>query len=244
MSSEPWKSGPRELLSHAAEHMKGETGFDFRIALISIDNAVELGIKTFLGLPKRVRGTEGPKRRDLQDAGTSFPDLLDLLEKYGADRLTDVDLGDVEVYHRLRNTLYHDGNGVTVDAQHVDGYFQVARILLQSLLGLAAEDASLPDPRTSIGDLIVSWGHLEAKLRFQGERHLKKQKTLSGSVVGVVDGLIAKGVLTGDFRRKMEPIRQLRNSIVHGMATPDEHDVSSLLSQLRDLIRQVPDAGC
>jgi len=31
--------------------------------MISIDNAVELAIKTYLGLPKRIRGYEGPTRK-------------------------------------------------------------------------------------------------------------------------------------------------------------------------------------
>jgi len=243
MSSKPWRSGPHELLEHAGKHMQGSSSFDFRIALISIDNAVELGIKTFLGLPERVRGTKGPTRKELLNAGASFPDLLDLLETFGSDHLAGVDLGDVEVYHRLRNTLYHEGNGVTVDAKHVDGYFQVAIILLYSLLDLEITGQEMPSLKTSIGDLIVSWGRLEAKLRFQG-RCLSKEKTIKGSIVSIVDGLISKGILDGQFRSKLEPIHRLRNSIVHGVSVPDDSEVRQVVRQLQDLIREVPDAGC
>ena len=72
MPSRPWTSGPQELIDHAMEHLKGSSPFDCRIAMISIDNAVELTIRTFLGLPKRVRGTEGPARRELEEAGDPF----------------------------------------------------------------------------------------------------------------------------------------------------------------------------
>ena len=75
------------------------TAFDYRIAMISVDNAVELSIRTFLGLPKRVRGSDGPSRRELEDKGRTFPDLLDLLESFGAARLDGVSLGDLEGYH-------------------------------------------------------------------------------------------------------------------------------------------------
>jgi hypothetical protein len=63
-----WTSGPRELLDHASSHLTEGKAFDFRIAMISIDNAVELAIKTYLGLPKRIRGYEGPTRKRI-DAG-------------------------------------------------------------------------------------------------------------------------------------------------------------------------------
>jgi len=63
--------------------------------MISIDNAVELAIRTYLGLPRRVRGTDGPPRRELESA-SGFPDLLDLLEKYGGDKLSGIELGDIE----------------------------------------------------------------------------------------------------------------------------------------------------
>src|SRR5258706_2191475 len=96
----PWVSGPKELLDHAIEHLPLGSAFDHRIALISIDNAVELMIKTFLGLPERARGTPGPSRKELELAGQSFPDLLDLLEKHAADKIQGFELGDIEWYHR------------------------------------------------------------------------------------------------------------------------------------------------
>ena len=54
----PWTEGPRELLHHAAEHFKVGNDFDHRIAMISTDNAVELMMKTYLGLPE-LRADQG-----------------------------------------------------------------------------------------------------------------------------------------------------------------------------------------
>ena len=125
----PWTSGPRELLKHAIEHFEKGSAFDYRISFISIDNSIELMIKTYLGLPKRIRQSQGPSRRKLSDASNSFPELLDLLEEFGNDKLEGIELGDIEWYHRIRNTLYHDGNGVTVDKEKVDSYLQISIIL-------------------------------------------------------------------------------------------------------------------
>ena len=72
----PWTNGPRELIQHAADHLEAGGDFDRRIAMISVDNAVELIVKVYLGLPKRARKAEGPSRRELENAFESFPDLL------------------------------------------------------------------------------------------------------------------------------------------------------------------------
>ncbi len=66
------------LIQHAVDHLALGGDFDRRVAMVSIDNAVELTIKTYLGLPKRARGSEGPGRKDLEAASESFPGLLDL----------------------------------------------------------------------------------------------------------------------------------------------------------------------
>jgi hypothetical protein len=143
MAKKPWMTGPTELLCHALEHLKKGTPFDYRISLISIDNAVEIAIKTYLGLPKRIRKSTGPSRKKLQEAGASFPDLINLFEQFSSEQNKDINLGEIEWYHRLRNTLYHEGSGITVDPDKVDSYLQIAKILCQKLLGASIEDEAL-----------------------------------------------------------------------------------------------------
>jgi len=236
MDIKPWTSGPKELLSHAVLHMKNGQAFDYRIAMISIDNAVELSIKTYLQLPKRIRGTEGPSRKEIQDKGSSFPDLLDLLEHYGEDKLDGISLGDIEVYHRLRNTLYHDGNGVTVDPVHVDGYLQVAQILVKGLLGIKASEVAEASPTTLLGELVLKWGELEVLLRALAKSHLPKSKHESGPALSIVDGLVAKGVLTGAYRSRLEIVSRVRNEYVHGTSAPEESRLKPVLVELNELV--------
>ena len=84
----PWSEGPKELLQHAVDHISHDGDFDRRIAMISIDNAVELMIKTYLGLPKRKDKSKKPSRKQQGEASNSFPALLDLLEEFAGEKLT------------------------------------------------------------------------------------------------------------------------------------------------------------
>ena len=86
-----WASGALELLQHADSHIDLNSAFDKRIAFISIDNCVEVSIRTFLSLPaskSRVKVTRGA----LENAAGSFPRLLELLFASAPDRLSGLGL--------------------------------------------------------------------------------------------------------------------------------------------------------
>ena len=75
---ETWASGSIELLRHADSHIQLDTAFDSRIAFISIDNSVETSIRTFLSLPEKISGVKF-QRKEVEEAGNSFPKMVDLL---------------------------------------------------------------------------------------------------------------------------------------------------------------------
>ncbi len=56
------------------------------------------------------------------------------LDKYGAQKLGSLDLGEIEWYHRLRNQLYHQGNGLTVERTKIEVYGQLAVALFRIFL--------------------------------------------------------------------------------------------------------------
>src|SRR5690606_36510056 len=118
MTIKGWVKGPIELLKHGLEHLEKGTDFDRRMAMIVIDNSVEVAVKTYLGLPERASGLRLPRKR-FEEAAQSFPALLDCLDEVAPGRLVGLDLADLEWYHRLRNQLYHEGNGITVEREHV-----------------------------------------------------------------------------------------------------------------------------
>lgn len=104
----PWASGPGEILGHGLSLLKKDADANRRLAMLSIDNAVELMLKTYLGLPSRITG-KTVTRRDYQEACMSFPALLDAIEHHAPEKLRGVNLAEIEWFHRLRNELYHQG---------------------------------------------------------------------------------------------------------------------------------------
>ncbi|MEE9159864.1 MAG: hypothetical protein V3U60_15955 [Gammaproteobacteria bacterium] len=223
----PWTDGPRELLQHAADHLGLGEDFDRRIAMISVDNAVELAIKTYLGLPQRARGTKGPGRKELEAASESFPALLDMLDRYAADKLTGVDLGDVEWYHRLRNQLYHSGNGITVERARVEAYFQIALALFENLFGYVPHFNERTFVHTKTGEFLHLWTRFDHLLRMQlppkdGLAYYWKKEFLEG--------------VSTEAAALWDSLNWFRNNLVHSLETPDAANLDRSIRDLRRLI--------
>jgi len=210
--------------------------------MISIDNAVELAIRTYLGLPKRVRGTDGPPRRALEQA-IGFPDLLDLLETHGGDKLSGIELGDIEWYHRLRNALYHDGNGVTVDPEKIDAYNQIAHVLFQNLFEASVTPEAEPPATTLLGEFVLKWAMLETRLQNLAETHLRKRAPIARSAISVYDGLIAKEVAPTRVRRKLEELARVRNSVIHRATVLPVEELKRLIGDVDEILAALPKEG-
>jgi hypothetical protein len=199
--------------------------FDKRIALISIDNAVELMVKTFLEQPRRALGFHIPRRR-LEEASASFPVLLEVLEEFGGDRIQGIDLSDIEWFHRLRNQLYHGGVGLTVEEQKVVVYAQLAELLFDSLFGVEPRERPQAD---------------------SVEKFLQTFNTLQLLAKSVADAeQITNGygyqreylVLTKRFS-EYESLRRFRNDLVHSTATKSETELVDYLRKLETMVAKL-----
>lgn len=232
----PWTSGPRELLEHADSHLSKNSAFDHRIAFISIDNAVELMIRTFLSIPKRARGRDGPPRKRIE-AAAGFPDLLDLLEEYADDLIQGIELGDIEWYHRIRNSLYHEGNGITIDKNQLDAYREIAKILYQNLFKVKLEVA----PAGVTGAFLESWAIFENRMRSVVMRQLRERKVQYMPPAHLIEKLHENSVVSTDFVEKARELQKIRNSVAHGYSVPGL-DAGHIMSSLYNLINQLPDA--
>lgn len=132
-----WASGPLELLTHAASHLDYKSPFDSRIAFVSVDNAVELILKLYLQMPPRFFVANPPTSAEIAACYNNFPRLAATVSRLAATDLSDFPMGEVELYHRLRNDLYHNPAGYDVDARFLHGYFVLAQDLLRRLFGVA-----------------------------------------------------------------------------------------------------------
>lgn len=225
--SNPWTDGPRELIQHAVDHLANGGDFDRRIAMISIDNAVELMIKTYLGLPKRARAAHGPGRKELEAASESFPALLDLLQNFAADKIVGLSLDDIEWYHRIRNQLYHSGNGITVERGKVETYLQLSVTLFESLFGVSPSLQHVANVETKIGQFLQLWNQCDRSLRAKlppkddFAYHWKRDYLASVSKEAAV---------------LWESLTGFRNQLVHGFETPDTKGMDKHITKLKRLL--------
>jgi hypothetical protein len=204
--------------------------------MIAIDNAVELTIKTYLGLPKRATGLT-ISRKQYQEISESFPDLLDALEKYAATKLTGVDLAEIEWYHRLRNQLYHQGNGLTVERKKVEIYAQLAKILFSNLFGAPL---STPSPVMGpIAQFLTAWYVLERGLATAAAPNREPGRPINSSSEAVRQ-LKNAGALSVNDQASFEELRALRNRVAHGEPGADKEITKDVLERVRALAKRFP----
>jgi hypothetical protein len=217
MSQAPWASGPGEILQHGLSLLEEDNDTHRRLAMLSIDNAVELMIKTYLGLPKRVTGL-AVSRNEYLEISESFPRLLDGLERYARDKLSGIHLGELEWYHRLRNELYHQGNGLTVERKKVTVYAELAKVLFSNLFGIELELKKTSESR-QIGDFLTAWVELEKviiALWDQTGISLHDRVNLLMTPRELAD----RGILDPRLADEITQLRKTRNNVVHGVEDP------------------------
>lgn len=232
-----WASGSLELLNHAEAHMDEKSAFDKRVAFISIDNSVEIAIRTFLGLPARHFIGTKPSRNEVESAANSFPSLLDLLVKYAANRLVGIDPMDIEFYHRLRNRLYHDGTGLSVDESHMTAYFTIAKLLLSKLFNIEYSSTTF-GKKPSPEDVLLLWNKIEKQLE-----ELFYLAGIDDKGTYKWENALSKKILTMGLINQLTELRMERNKLVHSTKKITKKELIFVLKKAKNtwiaLVNQV-----
>lgn len=233
----PWASGPGEILRPGLGLLKKDSDANRRLAMISVDNAVELMIKTYLGLPKRITGLP-ISRKEYQEIAESFPALLDALEKHAGGKIVGIDLGEIEWYHRLRNQLYHQGNGLTVERRKVEFYAQLANLLFQNLFGVKLVD-TISDESDLIAEFWDAWRDLEVELRQKVTPPPPGQRE-HFSVRELIKALPPPPPFSDSDYREFEMLQKVRNAIAHARSPQvPVAEVRKLILTLQDYTNRV-----
>ena len=237
MNLKPWVEGPLELLKHGQEHLKLGTDFDIRIAMISVDNSVELMIKTYLGLPSRVTQIKGLTRKRLEEMFHSFPTLIDGLEEFASDKLVGLELGDIEWFHRLRNHLYHAGNGITVEKTKVEAYVEIAAILCSNLFNIPLDELVVPYSLT--GEYLSLWSSVEQIIRGLSHSHnlVPVDKYKPSSMV--IAMLYNEGYISKDVLEKFKRLLAYRNNLAHGHSPSSVTELTDSIEELKVLKAEI-----
>ncbi|MHA1694959.1 MAG: hypothetical protein ACTSVV_14740 [Promethearchaeota archaeon] len=213
MDENVWLSGPKELIDHSLEHLKSAEPFDLRIAMISIDNAVELMIKIFLSLNKRNLNIE---YKEYKNAIQNFPLMLDLLNKYVSDIISPSYLDEIELLHRIRNHLYHSGIGITISKQVVEKYLAFAKEIFLRLFGIniVFKENEFVE---KVGKFLNIWSNFEKTLKdFLLIENLTPFTSKSYLLSEVIEVLYKNGKLDMNFVEEFKRLLYFRNNLVHG----------------------------
>lgn len=214
----PWSAGPREVLEHGLGLLASDSDRDRRLAMIAIDNAVELMLSVYFTLPKRANGLS-MSRKDQEETRDSWPRLLEASETHIAEAFEGISLADIEFYHRLRNQLYHQGNGLTVVRRNVEVYAALASQLMERLFGESDENLhELRDQSNNafyLGIILDLW------------------KTLNRAISERV-GSAVRRLPDPKLNKVYEEARFLRNQLVSGSkeATKEDADRMAEISRL------------
>lgn len=179
--------------------------------MILVDNAVELIIKTYFSAPKRVTGLK-ISRKQRTEIEENFHTLLEGLEEHAGNRIIGIPIEDIEWFHGLRNHLYHQGNGLTVERRNLQIYAELAQQLFEALF-----ECELDIPQSEeidlIGNFFAEWISIERTLALAGDTTDKPTSSLDTAKWLFKDGHISEE----DFNAFQE-VKRIRNQVVHGEA--------------------------
>lgn len=229
----PWASGPGEILKHGLSLLKHDSDSNRRLAMICIDNAVELMMKTYLGLPYRITGIKVP-RKEYLEFSESFLQLLDAIEKYASNKLDGIHLGEIEWYHRIRNELYHQGNGLTVERNNVEVYSEVANMLFYNLFGFR-----LVEPKEEgtelLGRFMNAWIDFEKTIVNMSFIHDEVKRVPTDAI----KVLYQNKYISRDELQDIENIKKIRNEVIHGKSNHSDVINHSIIKDLIKITEKV-----
>lgn len=241
-----WKKGPLELLNHGRAHIQQGNSFDLRIAMISIDNAIEVAIKTFIALNKRKLNFPA----NFKTSMISFKELLNALQKFVPNKVSNNDLDAIEQLHKWRNQLYHEGNGITIEPEIVKEYAKFAEKVISELFNSENTIEKQPKKIKNLNNFIqTSATFLENSEKFfeddffewsmeLGGYQYLRDKGLGNEFEGVWDSeiifeyLIKEDLLTEDEKEKYNFIYEIREKFNED-SLPNPKDLEKAIEYLK-----------
>lgn len=107
-----------KLLRHSIEHLKYRNLFDHQIALISVDNSVEISLRLYLNVNDYIK----------------FKNLLFLkFQPKAPNIISSQEINEIWNYHQIRNDVYHKPIKKEILRERVINYISIAHFLFNEL---------------------------------------------------------------------------------------------------------------
>ena len=136
-TEKPWQEWPAQIIGYAIKHINRDSDFDQRIGFLLLDVGVEAILKGYLELNEKVSNAQGNyhERKEAIDS-RSFIKILEATQKAAGDKLRDIDIYEIVYFHGIRNSLYHKGDGLTIEKSKIKRYAILAAELLNRLMNV------------------------------------------------------------------------------------------------------------
>ena len=140
------------------------------------------------------------------------------MEKHAPDKLDGIDLGTIEWYHRLRNELYHQGNGLTVERDKIEIYAELANLMFKNLFRARSSYHMQKRGNEFLGEFMATWVSLEQVMHRLAELTYPERREGQRIDVGPIPSFLARDkTLDKSLASEIDQLRQIRNQIVHGV---------------------------
>lgn len=232
LSNNIWILGPKELIEHAITLIDSREEPNLRIAMICIDNAIELMIKSYLALNKRMLGIEF---EEYKNGIKTFPKLLNLLQNYSNDKISLDELDKIEYFHIIRNNLYHQGSGISVIKSFVTKYVILAQDLLSRLFQIELI-ITTDDISNKQGEFLQIFRNIEVNLKnFALTQNLIPLISKPYTINKIMSVLLDSKKIPNDFANRLTNIYYYRNESVHGLKEINRDEFLNKLEDLKEL---------
>ena len=158
-----------------------------------------------------------------------FSTLLNLFMKFASNRIGGIEPGDIEHYHRIRNKLYHDGTGLSVDDEYLNAYFVIAKTILKKLFEVEYDDIRKKKiDEISIENMIIIWNKIEDLVN-----RLYTRFDIDSAYTYKWEEMMKKDIISLDEIQDLTEVRMSRNRIVHSEKVDYEYLEESLSKAIR-----------
>ena len=242
MSVKPWTQGAFELLEHGIEHLKLGSDFDLRMAMICIDNAVELMVKNYLEFPPSEEGLDIP-RKEKKELLRYFPSMIKGIERHSPAKFAGMETEEILFFHETRNKLYHEGIIITSKQSHVKKYAEIAKTLFSNFFQIDYWKWRIGKQAQALSQALEffdNWDYLESVLlmemdnfnaQFEGEDEMVDIDEVASLDFG---GDLTK--IHESFYKDFVSVRSFRDKVAQETKTPSYKDFQQYNFLLKKLV--------
>ena len=178
----PWQVTPTKLIQYGLGFLKGRGDFDRQVAYLLLDVGVENLFKVYLSLDKEITQTPIKYHKRQKAISGSFYKLVETVKESTEDKVERALFERVKYFHKIRNKLYHQGNGVLPSKYNLKEYGEIAEKLLFELLEVNLS------PSIDIGEHIekISQQLAEARYADDVKTHLDELRLDLTGLIGQI----------------------------------------------------------